>query len=72
LPSFLPCRIAPLHHVRQTEVSLYVNGQEYYNNLYIDTGKTCKDIGALNRQKGKVEDSDILKEYKKEYKKNIW
>ena len=45
------------------------NKKKYCNNLYLDTGKTCKEIGATNRHKEKVENSDILKEYKKEYKK---
>lgn len=45
------------------------NDQKYCNNLYLDTGKTCKEIGATNKHKEKVEDSPILKEYKKEYKK---
>lgn len=45
------------------------NDQKYCNNLYLDTGKTCKEIGASNKHKEKVEDSAILKEYKKEYKK---
>ena len=45
------------------------NDQKYCNNLYLDTGKTCKEIGASNKHKEKVENSDILKEYKKEYKK---
>ena len=45
------------------------NDQKYCNNLYLDTGKTCKEIGATNKHKEKVENSDILKEYKKEYKK---
>ena len=45
------------------------NDQKYCNNLYLDTGKTCREIGASNRHKEKVENSDILKEYKKEYKK---
>ena len=45
------------------------NDQKYCNNLYLDTGKTCKEIGATNKHKDKVANSDILKEYKKEYKK---
>lgn len=45
------------------------NDQKYCNTPYLDTGKTCKEIGASNRHKEKVENSDILKEYKKEYKK---
>lgn len=45
------------------------NDQKYCNNLYLNTGKTCREIGAINKHKEKVEDSDILKEYKKEYKK---
>ena len=39
------------------------------NNLYLDTGKTCKEIGATNKHKEKVEDSGILKEFNREYKK---
>ena len=45
------------------------NDQKYCNNLYLDTGKTCKEIGASNKRKEKVEDSPILKEFNKEYKK---
>lgn len=43
--------------------------QIYCNNLYKDTGKTCKEIGALNKRKEKVENSKILKEYNREYKR---
>lgn len=45
------------------------NDQKYCNNLFLDTGKTCKEIGATNKHKEKVEDSPILKEFNKEYKK---
>ena len=45
------------------------NDQKYCNNLYLDTGKTCKQIGALNKQKEKVKNSLILKEYNREYKR---
>ena len=45
------------------------NDQKYCNNLYLDTSKTCKEIGATNKHKEKVEDSPILKEFNKEYKK---
>ena len=45
------------------------NDQKYCNNLYKDTGKTCKQIGALNKQKEKIQNSLILKEYNREYKR---
>lgn len=45
------------------------NDQKYCNNLYLDTGKTCREIGALNKQKEKVRNSLILKEYNREYKR---
>ncbi len=45
------------------------NDQKYCNNLYKDTGKTCKEIGALNKRKEKVENSTILQEYNREYKR---
>lgn len=45
------------------------NDQKYCHTPYLDTGKTCKEIGASNKHKEKVENSVILKEYKKEYKK---
>lgn len=45
------------------------NDQKYCNNLYLDTGKTCREVGATNKHKEKVEDSPILKEFTKEYKK---
>ena len=34
-----------------------------------DTDKTCKQIGAINKQKEKVKNSLILKEYNREYKR---
>ncbi len=37
--------------------------------MYLDTGKTCKEIGALNKRKEKVQNSSILKEYSREYKR---
>lgn len=45
------------------------NDQKYCNNLYKDTGRTCREIGALNKQKEKVQNSLILKEYNREYKR---
>jgi hypothetical protein len=45
------------------------NDQKYCNNIYLDTGKTCKEIGALNKQKEKVQNSPILIEYNREYKR---
>lgn len=45
------------------------NDQKYCNNLYLDTGKTCKEIGAINKRKEKVENSFILQEYNREYKR---
>ena len=45
------------------------NDQKYCNSLYLDTGKTCKEIGALNKQKEKVANSIILKEFNREYKR---
>ena len=45
------------------------NDQKYCNNPYLDTGKTCKEIGALYKQKEKVKNSLILKEYNREYKR---
>jgi len=45
------------------------NDQKYCNDLYLNTGKTCKEIGALNKQKEKVQNSPILIEYNREYKR---
>lgn len=45
------------------------NDQKYCNNLYKDTGKTCKEIGAINKRKDKVKNSLILQEYNREYKR---
>ena len=45
------------------------NDQKYCNNLYQDTGKTCREIGALNKRKEKVQNSPILQEYNREYKR---
>lgn len=45
------------------------NDQKYCNDLYLDTDKSCKEIGALNKQKEKVQNSPILIEYNREYKR---
>lgn len=45
------------------------NDQKYCDKLYLDTEKTCKEIGALNKQKEKVQNSPILIEYNREYKR---
>ncbi len=45
------------------------NDQKYCNSLYLNTGRTCKEIGALNKQKEKVQNSAILKEFNREYKR---
>lgn len=45
------------------------NDQKYCNNLYLDTGKTCKEISAFNKRKEKVANSSILQEYNREYKR---
>lgn len=45
------------------------NDQKYCNSLYLDTGKTCREIGAMNKRKDKVKNSLILQEYNREYKR---
>lgn len=45
------------------------NDQKYCNNIYLDTGKTCREIGALNKRKEKVQKRPILKEFQREYKR---
>lgn len=42
---------------------------KYCNNLYLDTGKTCREIGAIYKRKEKVKNSSILQEYNREYKR---
>ena len=45
------------------------NDQKYCNSLYLNTGKTCKQIGALKKRKEKVKESAILTEFQREYKR---
>lgn len=45
------------------------NDQKYCNNLYLDTGKTCREIGAIYKRKEKAKNSSILQEYNREYKR---
>ena len=42
---------------------------QFFNNLYLDTVKTCREIGAMNKRKDKVKNSLILQEYNREYKR---
>ena len=43
--------------------------QKYCDSIYLNTGKTCKQIGALNKRKEKIGNSPILQLYQKEYKR---
>lgn len=43
--------------------------KQYCDNLYLDTGKNCSEIGATKKHKEKVSDSLILREFQREYKR---
>lgn len=43
--------------------------KQYCDNLYLNTGKTCSEIGASKKHKEKISDSLILKEFQREYKR---
>lgn len=45
------------------------NDQKYCNSLFENTGKTCKEIGALLKRKEKVAKSPLLIVYNREYKR---
>lgn len=44
-------------------------GKQYCDNLYLNTGKSCAEIGATKKHKEKISDSLILKEFQREYKR---
>lgn len=41
----------------------------YCDNIYLNTGKTCSEIGANKKHQEKMSSSLILKEYQREYKR---
>lgn len=43
--------------------------KQYCDNLYLNTGKSCAEIGATKKHKEKISDSLILKEFQREYKR---
>ncbi len=43
--------------------------KQYCGNLYLNTGKSCAEIGATKKHKEKISDSLILKEFQREYKR---
>lgn len=43
--------------------------KQYCDNLYLNTGKTCSEIGATKKHKEKISDSLVLKEFQREYKR---
>lgn len=43
--------------------------KKYCDNLYLNTGKSCAEIGATKKHKEKISDSLILKEFQREYKR---
>lgn len=43
--------------------------KQYCDNLYLNEGKTCAEIGATKKHKEKISDSLILKEFQREYKR---
>ena len=45
------------------------NDQKYCNSLFENTGKTCKEIGALLKRREKVAKSPLLIVYNREYKR---
>lgn len=43
--------------------------KQYCDNLYLNAGKSCAEIGATKKHKEKISDSLILKEFQREYKR---
>lgn len=43
--------------------------KQYCDNLYLNTGKSCAEIGATKKHKEKISDSLVLKEFQREYKR---
>lgn len=43
--------------------------KQYCDNLYLNTGKSCVEIGATKKHKEKISDSLVLKEFQREYKR---
>lgn len=43
--------------------------KQYCDNLYLNEGKTCAEIGATKKHKEKISDSLVLKEFQREYKR---
>ncbi len=43
--------------------------KQYCDNLYLNTEKTCSEIGATTKHKEKISNSLILKEFQREYKR---
>jgi len=43
--------------------------KQYCDNLYLNTGKNCSEIGATQKHKEKISNSLILKEFQREYKR---
>lgn len=43
--------------------------KQYCDNLYLNTKKTCSEIGATKKHKEKISDSLVLKEFQREYKR---
>lgn len=48
-------------------VTGYANS-EYCNRLFKDTGKTCKEVGALKLYQSKIHENPIIKAYSRAYK----
>ena len=51
-------------------VSSYIN-TEYCERAYDDTGKTCKEIGATQAYKKKIQTDPVIGEYNRQYKKRF-
>ena len=43
--------------------------KQYCDNLYLNTGKSCAEIGATKKHKEKISGSLVLKEFQREYKR---
>lgn len=54
-----------LFNYNMAQISL----DKYSDNLYLNTGKSCAEIGATKKHKEKISNSLVLKEFQREYKR---
>ena len=65
------CEMKKCEHCGKYFIPQNRSDEKYCNNLYKDTGKTCKEIGADRLYSERLKNRPVMQEYRKAYQKKF-